>query len=118
VRSGYVAAKSAQSWLPWMAPSSARAFRNRPLRVYRTSVFEPVGRVVDHLLDLRNLLRLLLAQREPEVEGEVASYVGSSGFLCALCAGASLWKALLSAPSLTAAPRLRPGTPSPTLISC
>src|SRR5207302_9186905 len=33
---------------------------------------EPLGRVVDHLLDLGNLLRLLLGQRKAEVEGEVA----------------------------------------------
>jgi hypothetical protein len=67
-----------------------RAFRNRPLRVYRTSVFEPVGRVVDHLLDLRNLLRLLLAQREPEVEGEVAVVRGQFRLSLALCAPGEL----------------------------
>src|SRR6266566_7279944 len=35
-------------------------------------LLEPVRRVVDHLLDLGNLLRLLLGQREAEVEREVA----------------------------------------------
>src|SRR5207245_11082904 len=34
-------------------------------------LLEPAGRVVDHLLDLGDLLRLLLGQREPVVESEV-----------------------------------------------
>src|SRR6202011_1273889 len=44
-------------------------------------LLEPVGRVVEHLLDLGNLLRLLLGQRKAEVEGEVAVVGGDVGEL-------------------------------------
>src|SRR6202165_6064494 len=39
-------------------------------------LLEPAGRVVDHLLDLGDLLRLLRGQREPVVEGEVGVVSG------------------------------------------
>ena len=44
-------------------------------------VLEPAGRVVDHLLHLGDLLRLLLGQREAEVEGEVGVVGGDIGEL-------------------------------------
>src|SRR5207245_5184589 len=44
-------------------------------------LLEPVRRLVDHLLDLGNLLRLLLGQGEAEVEREVAVVGGDVGKL-------------------------------------
>src|SRR6266545_1079644 len=44
-------------------------------------LLEPVGRLVDHLLDLGNLRRLLLGQRKTEVEGEVGVVGGDVGEL-------------------------------------